>query len=368
MDQEAAVRSGLLLHGIQSAGLSEGPEEEQHRDARLFTDQQQAQDDFTARKAAHAAASGGENAAAATRPSPPTEAATPSQPHSQPFSLPRLAPLRALKQQWGRMRSLLPGQPSLPEPARPSGDQSASPTTAAAAPASPMAVLENGPMHPASTGQARPQTLADLVARSEPSWAPIDLSSGLFMAWWLAFTGLRLISPNPEVLSQLRKDHPLPDLTAGSSETRATLSPPAAEVQSIQGETAEEKDRVPMVLEALPAEGAEPAELPTQDALVYTVPGLAVSMPTALGPGRYLPVFLSERQRDAALEAGARMMLGNHMALQQELRQTRCLLAIMKATTWAGLHTYVSPLSPKTHSPSQLFMSPSVILHSLTGT
>ena len=67
------------------------------------------------------------------------------------------------------------------------------------------------------------------------------------------------------------------------------------------GETAEEKDRVPMVLEALPAEGAEPAELPTQDALVYTVPGLAVSMPTALGPGRYLPVFLSERQRDAAL-------------------------------------------------------------------
>ena len=30
------------------------------------------------------------------------------------------------------------------------------------------------------------------------------------------------------------------------------------------------------------------------------------------------------------------MMLGNHMALLQELRQMRCLLATTKATNWAG--------------------------------
>ena len=60
-------------------------------------------------------------------------------------------------------------------------------------------------------------------------------------------------------------------------------------------------DGMPMVLEALPAEGVPTAEPASPDLLVFTVPGLAVSLPTALGPGRYLPVFLSERQRDAAL-------------------------------------------------------------------
>ncbi len=58
----------------------------------------------------------------------------------------------------------------------------------------------------------------------------------------------------------------------------------------------------PMILEALPPEAiASSAELPKPDLLVFTVPGLAVSMPTALGPGRYLPLFLSERQRKSAL-------------------------------------------------------------------
>lgn len=61
---------------------------------------------------------------------------------------------------------------------------------------------------------------------------------------------------------------------------------------------------MPMVLEALPAEGIPTTEPAGPDLLVYTVPGLAMSMPTALGCGRYLPIFLSERQRDAALVSG----------------------------------------------------------------
>ena len=59
---------------------------------------------------------------------------------------------------------------------------------------------------------------------------------------------------------------------------------------------------MPMVLEALPPEGAPSrSEPPSPDLLVFTVPGLAVTMPSALGPGRYLPIFFSEKQRDAAL-------------------------------------------------------------------
>ena len=41
--------------------------------------------------------------------------------------------------------------------------------------------------------------MADLLGRQDPAWAPIDLASGLFMSWWLAFTGITLMSPKPEV-------------------------------------------------------------------------------------------------------------------------------------------------------------------------
>lgn len=58
---------------------------------------------------------------------------------------------------------------------------------------------------------------------------------------------------------------------------------------------------MPIVLEALPADGIPTMEPASPDVPVFTVPGLAMSMPTALGCGRYLPIFLSERQRDAAL-------------------------------------------------------------------
>ncbi|KAK9832250.1 hypothetical protein WJX74_004147 [Apatococcus lobatus] len=330
-----------------SAALPAETEEVKRHDARLYTDQQQAHADLMQRKAEHAQASG--NAEAATSPAVTSTRAEPQaalapEPGRTDGSA-KQGPLGFFRQHWGRMHSRFPdkldkqGNPVPIRPAPKISDKVRG-AEAAARPQTkvPAAAAEDGPLHPAANaGQARLQTLADLLGRQDPTWAPIDLASGVFMSWWLAFTGIKLMSPKPELLEHLRKAHPVPEWTEAAM---PTSHQPLAQLQEAEDD---ESNELPMVLEALPAEGIPTTEPSSPDLLVFTVPGLAISMPTALGSGRYLPIFLSERQRDAALEAGARMMLGNHMAVLQELRQMRCLVAVTRATNWAGKYVKMKP-------------------------